>query len=59
MQDSPQTNGKRKKERILDGGRIAFRFTGDIHLNALGTTIVILGSFVLLVLIVSGVFFQR
>jgi hypothetical protein len=34
------------------------RFTGSIDLNALGTTIVILGSFVLLTLIVSGVFFK-
>jgi len=57
MQDSPQTNGKRRKGP-LNGGRITVRFTGSIDLNALGTTIVILGSFVLLVLIVSGVFFK-
>lgn len=53
----PVRNGKHKK-KLLDGGRIALRFTGEININALGTTIVILGSFVLLGLIVSGVFFK-
>ena len=57
MSDVPQMNGKRKKSP-LSGGRISIRFTGSIDLTALGTTIVILGSFALLVLIVSGVFFK-
>ena len=58
MQDASQTNGKRKKVEFLNGGKISFRFTGSVDLNALGTTIVILGSFILLILIVSGVFFK-
>ena len=55
---SQAKNGKPKKVPLLDGGKISLRFTGSVDLNALGTTIVILGSFVLLVLIVSGVFFR-
>jgi hypothetical protein len=51
------TNGKRKKVP-LDGGRVHLEFKGSININALGTTMVILGSFALLVLIVSGVFFR-
>lgn len=50
-------NGKRKT-RFMDGGKVSVRFTGSIDLNALGTTIVILGSFALLILVVSGVFFR-
>jgi hypothetical protein len=42
----------------LDGGRVHLEFKGSININALGTTMVILGSFALLVLIVSGVFFR-
>lgn|GEM_PF-6416815 len=42
----------------MDGGKVSVRFTGSIDLNALGTTIVILGSFALLILVVSGVFFR-
>lgn len=56
MLDAPP-NGKKKKTP-LDGGRIHFRFTGSVNLTTLGTTMVILGSFVLLVLVVSGVFFR-
>ena len=48
-----------KKKRILDGGRIQLDFTGSINLNALGTTIVILGATVLLGLIASGLLFGR
>lgn len=51
-----QPTGKRKKP-ALDGGKISLSFRGNVNLNALGTTMVILGSFVLLMLIVSGLFF--
>ncbi len=54
-QGAPQT-GKRKKP-ALDGGKISLHFRGNVNLNALGTTMVILGSFVLLMLIASGLFF--
>lgn len=56
--DSPQTGNGKKKKVPLDGGRIHFEFKGHVNLNALGSTMVILGTFVLLVLIVSGVFFR-
>lgn len=59
MAEESPPNGKRnKKARFLDGGKISFRLTGSVDLNALGTTMVILGSFVLLILVVSGVFFK-
>ncbi len=58
---TPQSYGKRSRKKLctLDGGRISLRFAGSVNLNALGTTMVILGSFVLLGLIVSGVFFGK
>ena len=43
---------------LLNGGKVSLRFTGSVDLNSLGTTIVILGTFVLLILVVSGVFFK-
>jgi hypothetical protein len=55
---SPDRNGKRKKVRLLDGGKVSLRFTGSVDLNSLGTTIVILGTFALLILVVCGVFFK-
>ena len=48
-------NGKRKP-KVLDSGRISVRFTGHIDLNTLGTTIVLMGTIILLWLMVSGIF---
>lgn len=59
MAEETPANGKRgKKARLFEGGKISLRFTGSVDLNALGTTMVILGSFALLILVVSGVFFK-
>ena len=57
IEGAEKPNGKKKKP-ILDGGKISLRFTGSVDLTALGTTVVLLGTFVLLVLVVSGVFFK-